>query len=182
MLFDSFLTLPILPDSGYASIIEDEDYVYVFYWEKPLEGSDDRPVARVARVCKTDPGINDPRLTIKVFSSFVKAQLICNSTLSASDTSTTKVYPFISERPTDVLCIGETKLSCTGTILTYLPSPLLSSLLSSPSPPLLPSLSLLLPSLITDAADVFRTNGTLDQETFSDMVYAVFQASRCHMH
>ena len=116
--------------------------MYVFFWETPLEGSDDRPVARVARVCKTDPGINDPRLTIKVFRSFVKAQLICNSTLSQSDTSTTKLYPFISERQTDVLCMRETKLSCTGTVFTYLPSPL--SPPSFPPPPLLFSPSFVL--------------------------------------
>ena len=105
-LAPSLLTPPLPPDSGYAPIIEDEEYMYVFFWESPLEVSDDRPVARVARVCKTDPGIEDSRLTLKVFSTFVKAQLICSSTPSQSDTMTSKVYPFVGEQQAVLLCLG----------------------------------------------------------------------------
>lgn len=87
------------PDSGYASIVEEEEYMYLFFWEMPLEGDGGPvggPVARVARVCKTDAGIDDSRLELNVFRSFVKVQLQCGS-MSQSDTATSKVYPFIGE-------------------------------------------------------------------------------------
>ena len=90
------LALPLPPDSGYASIVEDEEYMYLFFWEMPLEDEDGGPVARVARVCKTDAGTYDSRLSLNVFSSFVKVQLQCGST-SQSDTATSKVYPFVGE-------------------------------------------------------------------------------------
>lgn len=110
----------------------------MFFWETPLESSDDSPgpVARVARVCKTDPGIHDERLTVNVFSSFIKVQLICSSAPPPSDTTTTKVYPFIGKQKATMLCTEQA-----GSLYRYhtnlsSPSSLLSALLFPyPSPP-----------------------------------------------
>lgn len=118
--------------------------MYLFFWERALENND-MPVARVARVCKTDAGIYDTRLKYNVFSSFVKVQLQCSSEPVQSDTATTKVYTFIGECQAGMPHIGETGLTCRHHIdLSCLPffphfslSPSLLSLLpfSLPSSP-----------------------------------------------
>lgn len=111
----------------------------MFFWETPLEGSDDRPVARVARVCKTDPGIRDERLTVNVFSSFVKVQLNCSSAPPPqSDTTTTKVYPFIGKQKATMLCTEQAGSHYRYHTDLSFPTSLLSPLLfpyPSPTPP-----------------------------------------------